>query len=135
LFSPLFDDFFETLDDDADDEGDAEAAAGGGKRGVGGGGLTLPGHDPRAVAAAAAWVMGNTCVEPGWGMSFVEQLFRVAHCWGVAPLQRECVRLLQRCCSALPPQQLPAALELGRDMQRLPGVAAGGELVGRLRRR
>ncbi len=40
----------------------------------GGGGVCLPGHDPLAVAAAAAWVVGRQRVQPEWDTAFVASL-------------------------------------------------------------
>ncbi|GIL83917.1 hypothetical protein Vretimale_10919 [Volvox reticuliferus] len=105
----LFDEvFFQELDDLGD--------------GGGGGGMTMPGHDPLAVAAAVAWVMGRTYVRTDWEPRFLLQVFRVAHCWELAALQREIVALVACLAPLLPLQQIPAALGLWGEMRRLGAV-------------
>ncbi|GIL56401.1 hypothetical protein Vafri_11768 [Volvox africanus] len=110
----LFDEaFFEELDGDD---------GGGGSGGGGGGGMTMPGHDPLAVAAVVAWVMGRTHVRLDWEPRFLLHVFRVAHCWELAALQREIVTLVSRLAPLLPLQHIPAALGLWGEMRRLGAV-------------
>ncbi|GLI60088.1 hypothetical protein VaNZ11_001921 [Volvox africanus] len=104
----LFDEaFFEELDGDD---------------GGGGCGMTMPGHDPLAVAAVVAWVMGRTHVRLDWEPHFLLHVFRVAHCWELAALQREIVALVSRLAPLLPLQHIPAALGLWVEMRRLGAV-------------
>ncbi|KAG2497649.1 hypothetical protein HYH03_004388 [Edaphochlamys debaryana] len=117
----LFDEcFLETLE-----EQEADGDSGGG--GCGGGpsrGMTVPGHEPLAVAAAAAWVAGRTAVRPDWDVRFVAQLHDLGRLWEMPSLQRECVRCVARRGAALPLPQLPAALGLAEEVRRAEDAGA-----------
>ncbi|EFJ47817.1 hypothetical protein VOLCADRAFT_91398 [Volvox carteri f. nagariensis] len=124
--SGLFDDFFEELDGDEDEAHNGGIGGGGGggtTTGHGGGGvctgMTIPGHDPLAVAAVVAWVMGRTHVRADWEPRFLLQVFRMAHCWELVALQREVAALTARLAPLLPLEQLPAALGLAASSCRV----------------
>ncbi|GLC77242.1 hypothetical protein PLESTF_001902700 [Pleodorina starrii] len=123
--SGLFDEFFEDLDDGEEERGSpvCNRSSGGGGN-ASGRGMTLPGHDPLAVAAVVAWVMGRTHVRGDWEPRFLAQMFRVAHCWELVPLQLELVALVARAAPTMRVEQLPAALGLWGELRRLGALAA-----------
>lgn len=83
-FSRITRSFFLGTLDDEDDEGfgggrggELSLSPGGTKRPRAPApvGMSLPGHEPLVVAAAAAWVMGRSAVRPEWDAAFIGQLF------------------------------------------------------------
>ncbi|GLC62796.1 hypothetical protein PLESTB_001940500 [Pleodorina starrii] len=123
--SGLFDEFFEDLDDGEEERGSpvCNRSSGGGGN-ASGKGMTLPGHDPLAVAAVVAWVMGRTHIRGDWEPRFLAQMFRVAHCWELVPLQLELVALVARAAPTMRVEQLPVALGLWGELRRLGALAA-----------
>ncbi|GLC62263.1 hypothetical protein PLESTB_001863700 [Pleodorina starrii] len=121
--SGLFDEFFEDLDDGEEGGSPLCNRSSGGGGNASGRGMTLPGHDPLAVAAVVAWVMGRTHIRGDWEPRFLVQMYRVAHCWELVPLQLELVALVARAAPTMRAEQLPAALGLWGELRRLGALA------------